>query len=230
MKTYLSKLNPTERRFVVGVGLVFFLVINIFWVWPHFSDWNDLQTRLAAASSKIALYQSAFQQTNTLAREVERMQRNGADVPPEDQSVQFLRTIQNQSAQSGVAVTSNGRQITRTNQFFIEQIQTITVQAGEPQLVDFLYRLGTGDSLVRVRDLSIRPDQNHQQLVANITLIASYQKNPKAHPAAATPAPAPASRPAAIPAPATGPVTVPPHKPPGRTNAPGSKPNLPKKQ
>ena len=202
MNTYLSKLNPTERRFVVVVGMVFFLVINIFWVWPHFSDWNDLQKRLAETRSKLALYDSAFQTTNTVGKEVERMAHAGQEVPPEDQSVQFLRDIQNQSARSGVSVTSNGRQITRTNQFFIDQIQTITVQSGEKPLVDFLYNLGTGNSLVRVRDLSIRPDPSHQQLVANITLIASYQKNPKARPAnppAAAPGPTKTA-----PAPATG--------------------------
>jgi len=64
--------------------------------------------------------------------------------------------------------------------------------------VDFLYNLGAGDSLVRVRNLSIRPDQNRQQLAASITLIASYQKNPKLTPApAATPAATPKTAPPA---------------------------------
>jgi type II secretory pathway component PulM len=206
LKTYLSKLNPSERRFVVGVALVFFLVINIFFVWPHFSDWHSLKSRLAAANGTNAIYNVVFQQTNKLAAEVTKMQRAGANVPPEDQAVQFLRTIQTQAAQSGVGVTGNGRLITRTNQFFMEQIQTITVQSGEKQLVDFLYNLGSGDSLVRVRDLSVRPDQNRQQLAASITLIASYQKNPKL-----TPAPAPAATPksTAAAAPKTTPAVAP---------------------
>jgi hypothetical protein len=72
----------------------------------------------------------------------------------------------------------------------MEQIQTITVASGEKELVDFLYNLGSGDSLVRVRDLSIRPDPPRQQLQANITLIASFQKNVKV---AAKPAPASAA-------------------------------------
>jgi type II secretory pathway component PulM len=223
LKTYLSKLNPSERRFVVGVALVFFLVINIFWVWPHFSDWSNLQRRLAGAQGELAKRETAIQQAERLKPEVDKMQRAGANVPPEDQAVQFLRTIQTQAAQNGVGVTGNGRLITRTNQFFMEQIQTITVQSGEKQLVDFLYNLGSGDSLVRVRDLSVRPDQNRQQLAASITLIASYQKNPKT-----TPAPAPAATPKSTlaVAPKTTPAAAPKTTPPAGADI--SKPVKPK--
>ena len=205
MKTYLSKLNPSERRFVVGVALVFFLVINIFWVWPHFSDWSDLQRRLSAARSDLTLRETTIQQGERLKPEINKMLSASADVPPEDQAVQFLRTIQTQAAQSGVGVTGNGRLVTRTNQFFIEQIQTITVQSGEKQLVDFLYNLGQGNSLVRVRDLSLRPDQARQQLAASITLIASFQKTSKA---ATAPAPKNSTAPVPAAAPIKAPVTA----------------------
>ena len=157
---------------------------------------------------------AAFQKTNDIGKEVEKMQRGGGNVPPEDQAVAFLRTIQNQAAKSGVAIGGNGRLITRTNQFFMEQIQTITVAAGEKQLVDFLYNLGDSDSLVRVRDLSVRPDPPRQQLQANITLIASYQKNVKV-------AAAPATKP--VPAPVPPAKTAPPAAPDN------SKPATPKK-
>jgi hypothetical protein len=208
LNSYFSKLNPSERRFVVVVGLVFFLVINIFFVWPHFSDWSALKDKLGAAQDTQDKYDKVFQLTNTLARQVDQMQRAGADVPPEDQSVQFMHTIQTQAAQSHVNPTAYGRQLTRTNQFFIDQIQTITLQSGEKELVDFLYNLGSGGSLVRARDLTVRPDPQHHQLIANITLVASFQKNPKTR--ASSPAPAaraPAQKPATTPnpAPATAP-------------------------
>jgi hypothetical protein len=45
--------------------------------------------------------------------------------------------------------------------------------------VDFLYKLGSGASTIRVRDLELQPDPPHQRLSANIRLVASYQKNPK---------------------------------------------------
>jgi hypothetical protein len=44
--------------------------------------------------------------------------------------------------------------------------------------VDFLYKLGSGASMIRVRGLELQPDPPHQHLTANIGLVASYQKNP----------------------------------------------------
>jgi hypothetical protein len=48
----------------------------------------------------------------------------------------------------------------------------------DDQLVDFLYKLGSDASMVRVIDLELQPDGAHQHLNANIRLVASYQKNP----------------------------------------------------
>jgi hypothetical protein len=61
----------------------------------------------------------------------------------------------------------------------VEQTQTITVHATEGQLVDFLYKIGSGASMIRVRDLELQPDPPRQHLAANIKLVASYQKSPK---------------------------------------------------
>ena len=42
--------------------------------------------------------------------------------------------------------------------------------------MDFLYRLGAGGSLIRVRDLSLSPDPTGIKLSSQITLVASYPK------------------------------------------------------
>jgi len=88
-----------------------------------------------------------------------------------------LSNIQTQSAQSGVSIVNNSRQITHTNDaFFVEQVQDINVTADDGKLVDFLYKLGSGASMIRVRDLEMQPDSAKQHLNANIRLVASYQK------------------------------------------------------
>jgi hypothetical protein len=107
----------------------------------------------------------------------------------------------------------------------MEQIQTLTVQSGEKPLVDFLYSLGSGESLVRVRDLSVRPDQPRQQLAASVTLIASYQKNAKAAPAPAT---ATTPKSASAVTPKTVPATAPKNATPAGTDL--DKPVTPKKK
>jgi len=43
--------------------------------------------------------------------------------------------------------------------------------------VDFLYKLGSDASMIRVRDLELQPDPPRQKLNANVRLIASYQRN-----------------------------------------------------
>ena len=88
-----------------------------------------------------------------------------------------MRTIQSQSARSGVGIVNTSRQMTHTNEFFVEQVQNINVIADDQQLVDFLYKLGSDASMIRVRDLELQPDATHQHLNANIRLVASYQKN-----------------------------------------------------
>jgi Tfp pilus assembly protein PilO len=177
MKKYLAQLRPLERRLAVGMMVIIFLVLNAVFVWPHFSDWGNLSNRLNAARTKLKLYQTAIGQEKTYEAQVKSLQSQGEFVALEDQSVNMLRTIQNQSAQSGVQIANTSRQIARTDDpFFIEQVQNINVVGDDKQLVDFLYKLGSDASMIRVRDLSLQPDTAHQHLNANIQLVASYQK------------------------------------------------------
>lgn len=183
MNKYFAQLRPLERRLAVAVMVVVFLVVNWWFIWPHFSDWDNLQLRQAAAESKLRVYQKAISQSSTYQKLVNALESTGDVVAPEDQGINFTRTIQTQSYASGVAILNTSRQITRTNdQFFVEQVLNINVQATDEQLVDFLYKLGSGASMIRVRDLELQPDPPHQHLNANIRLVASYQKNPPAKP------------------------------------------------
>ena len=81
-----------------------------------------------------------------------------------------------QAAQSGVAISSSGKIQSDTNQFFVELSQNVNVVSKEQSLVDFLFNLGSGNSLIRVRDLGLQPDPPRQQLMASIKLVASYPK------------------------------------------------------
>jgi Tfp pilus assembly protein PilO len=187
-------LRPFERRLVVGVAVVLFLVINVVWVWPHFSDWSAMTKRLSDARDTKGSYQKEIDKLPEYKRQVATMESDGASVPAEDQAVQFMRTVTSQAAQDRINVTVSRSLPLHTNQFFMEQIQNITVQARDEDLVNFLYNLGSGASLIRVRDLSLHPDGPRLQLVGNIKLVASYRKNPAvAKPAAPVANPKPAT-------------------------------------
>jgi Tfp pilus assembly protein PilO len=178
MKKYFAQLRPLERRLAIGVLVVLFLVLNYVFVWPHFSDWGNLRRRGEDAQRKLKLYQTAIAQRPAYEAQVKNLESGGDFVALDDQSVNMMRTVQSQSAQSGVSIVNTSRQMTRTNDaFFVEQIQNINVLANDRQLVDFLYKLGSGASTIRVRDLELQPDAAKQNLTANLRLVASYQKN-----------------------------------------------------
>jgi Tfp pilus assembly protein PilO len=182
VKKYFAQLRPLERRLAVGVLVVFILVLNWVFIWPHRSDWSNLKTRLKTARDTLNLYQTTILQASNYEAQVKGFESQGEFVAPEDQSINFLRTIQSQALASGVGVGSMSRPMTRTNDaFFVEQIQNINVTATDEQLVDFLYKLGSDASMIRVRDLELQPDPPHQKLNANIRLVASYQKNAPAN-------------------------------------------------
>jgi len=199
MKGYWNNLRPFEKRVFVGVTALVFIIFNAWFVIPHFSDWSQMKNRMGEAQKKLNKYQTEIAQTNKYAAEVKKIEGEGLSVPPEEQSVQFLRAVQSQAQQSGVSITSFSRQTFRTNQFFLEVSQSISVISGEAQLVDFLFSLGSGNSLIRARDFTLRPDAPRMALNSNIKLVASYQKkpSPRGAPATAAPAakaPAPAAR------------------------------------
>ena len=189
MKKYFSQLRPLERRLAVGVLVVLFIVLNWVFVWPHRSDWEDLKIRQKNANASLKFYQTTIAQMPAIQSQVKNFENEGEFVAPEDQSINFLRTIQSQAQQSGVGIVNTSRQMTHTNEFFSEQTQNLDVIATDSQLVDFLYKLGSGASMVRVRDLEIQPDASHQHLSGKIRLVASYQKNataPAANPSVKT--------------------------------------------
>jgi hypothetical protein len=213
------------------VAVAFFVVINAVWVLPHFGDWSTTRAAMNDARRKEEMFTDGISHKNEIERVIAKYQNQNQVVPPEDQAVQFYKTIVNQSQASGVGILNTGggaRQSLNTNNpYFVEQNQTIQTQSGEKQLVDFLYSIGADpNSLIRVKVLSVQPDPPHQQLTARITLVASYQRKLPGAGAPAAPK-APTTQTAAAPKPGTvapkPPATVPPGTvPPGAAPRPAT--------
>ena len=197
MKKYFAHASSLERRFLIGSLLVVFVVLNWIFVWPLFSDWSKFQARREKSQRTLKIFEDAIAGAEKLKPKVAARESEGMSVPPEDQTVSFMTTIQSQAAASGVTILTSVPQPQRTNQYFVERAQNLTISAQEQQLVDFLYNLGAGDSLVRVRGLSLNPDPPHYYLAASLTLVASFQKKVSFRAAALTPtnASAPAVKP-----------------------------------
>jgi len=232
MTHYLDRLNlrPNERRLVVFVAVIVFMVLNVWLVWPHFGDWRRTQVRLKKAQSTLEIFNTAVKQQPEYKSRIQSFEKENPAATRDDQSIELLRIIQTKAGESRVNIMSMPPATTETKEFFVEQRQTITVQAREEPLVNFLHDLGLGESMIRVRALSLRPDAPRLQLGGNITLVASYQRKPMTP--SATPPPAKPTAPAAKPvpavpvAPARASGTANSAKPPAATPAP-AKPTSP---
>ena len=95
--------------------------------------------------------------------------------------IQLLRTVQIQAPRSGVYVSSSRpvpNMSGKTNAFFDEQTVVISVNTGDKELVSFLYTIGSDNSMIRVRDLDLKPDTSGNKLQGSLTLVASFQRKP----------------------------------------------------
>ncbi|MCL5098039.1 MAG: hypothetical protein M1608_11035 [Candidatus Omnitrophica bacterium] len=194
MNKFLNKLNlrPQELRLVVGVAAILFVFLNLWLVRPHFKDWRLARQSLAEAERTLATYQHETEPARIAGYQTTLKQLEGAGptVLPTEQSLDLIRAIQSEAARNGVSLAGNNEVTTlnsmKTNEFFEEKARLITLFAGEKELVNFLVSLGSSNSLIRVRDMNLRPAPNQYQLQGRITLVASYQKSRPAGPTASS--------------------------------------------
>jgi hypothetical protein len=187
-----------------------FVVVNIWVVLPHFADWGKTKGRLNKAQKTLNEFQNEIGQMGALQRKMASLPTEKTELPSEDQAAQFQHEVQNQAIESKVELTGLQKLTSRTNQFFLELTLNISVLSGEAELVDFLYKLGAGNSLIRVRDLALHTDMARQRLNANVKLVASYKKSA---PSRATSSPTP-DRTAQPATPASPPPRTQPQRPP----------------
>lgn len=185
MSNWFDKLNlrPGERRLLVLIGIAFFVVLNIMFVKPHFGVVGKLRGQLDQQESTRARYQREIARTKDYEKRIKELELQGQTVPSTEMGLEFQKTVQRQAAASALSILSTdaraGGTANQTSEFFEEQILRVTAAGNDKQLVDFLYRIGTGDSLIRVRELSVSPDPGGMRLNTIITLVASYQRASK---------------------------------------------------
>jgi hypothetical protein len=193
MSSSLGRLNlrPSERRVLVGFALVLFAVLNVVFVWPYFGQWKVADKEFDLTNQKLDMYRSVVKDQDRYKKEMARIQNENPDVPLEDQLYKLGSTIYGEASKDGVTISGSPSATTKTNEFFIQQAQKINfTQTEEANLVHFIFNLGSGESLIRVQSLTIRPEiPARQRLGGDVTLMASYQRKApgKASPGSAAP-------------------------------------------
>jgi hypothetical protein len=229
MSSFLDTLNlrPQERRLVVIVASVVFLVLNLWLVWPNFGTLGKVQLQTKVARDRLKVFSDEISKKPRYEKELQALENQGVFVGSEEQSLRFQQEVDSQAILSGVAVQRydpSRSQTGRTNSFFEEQTLLITVNTGEKELVDFLYNLGARNSLIRVRSMTLSRDPSQFKLQGNITLVESFQRKPPPKASATAPSPAKTTnQPAKAAIPPAKATNLPPKLvsgPPRTTNAP----------
>lgn len=193
MSSVFDKLNlrPFERRLVVVIITVLFIAAQVFFVWPQFKELALVQTSIGKAEASLTKFKAKIATLKELQKKEEALRGQGSDVPTAEVAIQLLKTAQQQAARSGVLVQNynpGGSRGLRNNDFFEETTLGIAFNnTGDKELLNFLVAIGGDHSMIRVRDLNLKPDPTGARLQGNLTLVASYQKPTAGKSAAAKP-------------------------------------------
>ena len=177
-------LNAFERRLAVFVGLAVFLVINMVLIWPRFSEWGEIQDKNGRMDQRMRTYQAQLAKARTLKQRLGELEGSGSDVIPEERANQLISLIQAKASEAklpspNIRPVRTGMADTSEEKFFEQKAYSLTVTTDTKELIDFLVAIGSDDSVVRVRDLDLKPESSKKnQLVCTMTLVANYQLQP----------------------------------------------------
>lgn len=185
MKDWIETLNltPSERRLVFLVALVVFIVLNIWFVFPLFGQWDDVEKKLEQASSKLVRYESKVSEIPALRSTLTELEGATASVGDfSEQAVDLAKRVENQADASRLAINRRTPGRSDQNEFFQEQTYSINYVAKDEALYEFLaYMSDPADpTTIRIRSMTIKPDRNQTQFEGNIVFVASYKKESEA--------------------------------------------------
>lgn len=197
-KGFFDKLNlrPQERRLVVIVGTVIFVLLNMWFVWPFFDDWGQTKGAIAKSRATLERYQREIGQKPKYEARLRELETTGSDMLANENELQRVVLLQATAA----GVQTAGSQVNRnsagnTNQFFQEASISIPFHAGGRELVDFLVGIAAQNKMIRVRDMNLRPEQNQTRLGGTLVFVGNFQQRPATNTSVRRVAAAPALQP-----------------------------------
>jgi hypothetical protein len=185
MSQFIQRLNlrPQELRLVVFVAAVVFVLLHFWLVHPHFQDWNLVKNELEKARKNLASYQVEIAKSPQAQEKLKALEGQGSSILAEEQANRLVSTIYAQASQKRVMVAGvqpRPKASSKTNEYFDEQVVSVTLNpTGDKELVDYLVALGADDSMIRVQEMTLRPDPTQTRLMGNLVLVASFQKKAK---------------------------------------------------
>lgn len=181
-------LSPTERRVAIAGACLVALLLNYWFIWPYFAEWGQVDREWDKLTAQKTLYFKEVSQKAAYQKRLAELEGSGAQVMPEDQANTVQSSIVSAAGTNGINILQITPQLAslrtsaaKDTNFFDEQVVVVNLSAREEGLVSFLHALGSSASMIRVRDMSrLRLDNSGQNLSANVTFVASFQKAVKA--------------------------------------------------
>jgi hypothetical protein len=112
------------------------------------------------------------------AEQVHALAVEDPGILPENQVDRFARDISAQAAAAQLKILSASRVNSQTNALVCERRQSLALEATGSQLQNFLRGLAQSNSVLRVRDLSMRPNPDRTRLEANVLVVGHYRLQP----------------------------------------------------
>ncbi len=182
MNNWWQNLNLTsqERKFVIGVAIVFALVLNFLFIWPQFGKWSPVLVERADKQAMLDKYQKTIEQMPKLREQLNNLETNSAAViVSSDAKTHFRRTVENLAQQHRFywdSMSQPNVNLNSTNKYFQEITMRVNFKdTEEKNLVNFMYKLSDGNSSIRVRDFDLKPNNPPMLLQGYLTLVANYE-------------------------------------------------------
>jgi Tfp pilus assembly protein PilO len=177
-QSFFDKLNlrPQERRLVVIVGLIIFVLLNMWFIWPYFDDWGTTKAEIERNETTLERYKREIDNKARYEARLRELETTGSEMLASELELQ--RVVQSQAAAAGVQLgrqtfvkTSSGR----TNQFFQEGGLSIEFSSGGKEIVDFLVGVAAQNAMIRVREMNISPKENNTRLGGTLVFVGNFQ-------------------------------------------------------
>jgi len=184
MKSIFDKLNlrPQERRLLVIVSLVVFVVLNIWFVWPYFGEWSKTGRAMNRSEMTLKKYKDEIAKKPTYEKKEKELRSIGELLVGELDMENIVRR-QASTTPGFQIITADSRNRVgatgvNTNRFFQEQTLTIQFTSGGKELVDFLVGIASQNALIRVREMTVRPDPAQTRLNGNMVFVGNFARKP----------------------------------------------------
>ena len=164
---------------MVIVGMVIFLLLNWWFVFPYFGEWGRTKLKIARDRATLTRYKQEIALRPKYEASQRELETTGSEMLGSENELQ--RVVQTQAATAGLQIGRSGPVPnfgSKTNQFFQEAGVSIEFSSGGKELVDFLVGIAAQNAMVRVREMNVRPDPSQTRLNGTLVFAGNYQTRP----------------------------------------------------